>query len=334
MELSEVIQPHYGVFTEKVVDPVSLASKLPSLTYDDRDVIQCSRSHGRLLGVMKLHQVIIGKVTWPELYAALRKEKLTGLAEILEKEYYQQHPTAARPIPQDENLNPGVDQVEQEPTDSCGDSNINSKANSNPYINLLPEACFRAGTSSSTIYIQIGNNNCINHAPYAEHECTTAVTQCEDRYEVCVESDVTKSLLDKNESEENMLNNNSPDQYNDLPNEPTTSQSVSPQCSSSSSDLPDGGSPKVPCHSETAEHTSEKVVFQERNGDEMVYSAPSGNISSHDNTNTMSESQGHSEISDVKNCFEELGIAWRTGVKRCGEGEEEEEEETDLKKLA
>jgi len=35
MELSEVIQPHYSEFCEKVVDPVSLASRLRSLTSND-----------------------------------------------------------------------------------------------------------------------------------------------------------------------------------------------------------------------------------------------------------------------------------------------------------
>lgn len=73
-------------------------------------MIQCSRARGRLYAVKILRDAIVGKVTWPELYAALRAEKLTDLAKILHEEYYQQHPTA-QPCPEDENLSPGSSNV-------------------------------------------------------------------------------------------------------------------------------------------------------------------------------------------------------------------------------
>lgn len=222
----------------------------------------------------------------------------------------------------------GIDLFEQEPIDSCSDSNTNDtndRANSNLYINSNPYINSSTYINTQIVYIQIGNNNCIRTGPHVENDDTTAHTEDEEQYQVSVERSVSRSL-DKNESQENILNDNSPItvQYSGLPKEPTAPQNVTLQFSSSSSDSQDG-SPKVRCHNETAEHTSQKVVFEEING-----SALSDNIASQDNLRILSESHGHNKISDMS-CFEKLGIELRTGIRRCGEGEEKEE--TELKEV-
>lgn len=239
----------------------------------------------------------------------------------------------------------GVNEFEQEPTDSSSESNIKNRASAKANINFLEKACSSASTKTSldknvkdgatiliiaqTVNFQYGDNNCLNAISNAEYDGTTADTECGEQYEVCLENDVSK-ILDNNENLENTMNNDSV-QYSTLPAEPTTSQNVNPQFSSSSSDSQDGNRPDICCPNETAEHTSEKLVFQERNGDKMVFLASTDNISSHDNTNTISESHGHSEIRDVI-FLEEFGVALRQRDEKYEE-DEEEQEETELKEL-
>lgn len=231
----------------------------------------------------------------------------------------------------------GVDLIEQGSADSCSDSKMNDRANSNPCI-IIPASCISASNNIHAntfrnvidpqnvyMYIQIGDNNCINTGPYVEKDGTTSHTEPEVQYEV--------ESVARNESEENTSNSPVAAQHGDLPNEPTaTPQAVSPQFSSSSSQSQDGGCSKVHCPNETADNTAEKLVFEERYGGGVVHSRTSDNISLHGDRDTMSESSGHNEIRDEKHLCEELCIKLRTKAKRCGE-DDEEEEETELKKL-